>query len=101
MLDAPSHVHLAYRPGVPLVAGTWIGGRPVTARLRHLSATSDRTKAPSRCAGLPQTTTLVSPPKPGGAPEEAKMYSRQNFAAEIEYRSNRAKDSVAAPAAAS
>jgi imidazolonepropionase len=29
MLDAPSHVHLAYRPGVPLVAGTWVGGRPV------------------------------------------------------------------------
>jgi len=29
LLDAPTHVHLAYRPGVPLVAGTWIGGRPV------------------------------------------------------------------------
>ena len=29
LLDAPSHVHLAYRPGVPLVTGTWIGGRPV------------------------------------------------------------------------
>ena len=29
LLDAPSHVHLAYRPGVPLVAGTWIGGRRV------------------------------------------------------------------------
>jgi imidazolonepropionase len=29
MLDAPSHLHLAYRPGVPLVTGTWIGGRPV------------------------------------------------------------------------
>ncbi len=29
LLDAPSHVHLAYRPGVPLVAATWIGGRPV------------------------------------------------------------------------
>ncbi len=29
VLDAPSHLHLAYRPGVPLVAGTWIGGRPV------------------------------------------------------------------------
>jgi imidazolonepropionase len=28
LLDAPSHVHLAYRPGVPLVVGTWIGGRP-------------------------------------------------------------------------
>src|SRR4051794_5013419 len=23
LLDAPSHVHLAYRPGVPLVLGTW------------------------------------------------------------------------------
>ncbi|MCW2773694.1 MAG: imidazolonepropionase [Nocardioides sp.] len=29
LLDAPSHVHLAYRPGVPLVAGTWVDGRPV------------------------------------------------------------------------
>ncbi len=28
-LDAPGHVHLAYRPGVPLVAATWIGGRAV------------------------------------------------------------------------
>lgn len=28
LLDAPSHVHLAYRPGVPLVLSTWIGGRP-------------------------------------------------------------------------
>jgi imidazolonepropionase len=29
LLDAPSYIHLAYRPGVPLVAGTWVGGRPV------------------------------------------------------------------------
>ena len=29
LLDAPSHLHLAYRPGVPLVAGTWVGGRPL------------------------------------------------------------------------
>jgi imidazolonepropionase len=29
MLEAPSHLHLAYRPGVPLVTGTWVGGRPV------------------------------------------------------------------------
>ena len=29
LLDAPTHVHLAYRPGVPLVAATWLGGRPV------------------------------------------------------------------------
>ncbi len=29
LLEAPSHVHLAYRPGVPLVTATWLGGRPV------------------------------------------------------------------------
>ncbi|MGZ4445943.1 MAG: imidazolonepropionase [Nocardioides sp.] len=29
VLDAPSHVHLAYRPGVPLVQQVWLGGRPV------------------------------------------------------------------------
>jgi len=29
LLDAPSSVHLAYRPGVPLVAATWVSGRPV------------------------------------------------------------------------
>lgn len=28
-VDGPSHVHLAYRPGVPLVSGTWVGGRAV------------------------------------------------------------------------
>lgn len=29
VLDAPSYRHLAYRPGVPLVHGTWIRGRRV------------------------------------------------------------------------
>jgi hypothetical protein len=29
VLDAPSHAHLVYRPGVPLVAMTILGGRPV------------------------------------------------------------------------
>jgi imidazolonepropionase len=29
LLEAPSHVHLAYRPGVPLAAGTWLAGRPL------------------------------------------------------------------------
>jgi imidazolonepropionase len=28
VLDAPTHTHLAYRPGVPLVAETWVAGRP-------------------------------------------------------------------------
>ena len=28
LLDAPSHVHLSYRPGVPLVARVWRGGAP-------------------------------------------------------------------------
>jgi imidazolonepropionase len=31
VLDAPTHVHLAYRPGVPLVSSTWVAGRPVWA----------------------------------------------------------------------
>jgi len=29
LLDAPTYVHLAYRPGVPLVSATWLDGRPV------------------------------------------------------------------------
>ena len=29
LLDAPSYLHLAYRPGVPLVASVWQGGRPM------------------------------------------------------------------------
>lgn len=31
LLDAPSHIHFAYRPGVPLVSGVWQGGRPILA----------------------------------------------------------------------
>jgi imidazolonepropionase len=31
VLDAPSHLHLAYRPGVPLVRGAWVAGRPAWA----------------------------------------------------------------------
>ena len=30
VLDAPSYVHLAYRPGVPLVTATYVGGRLTT-----------------------------------------------------------------------
>jgi imidazolonepropionase len=26
-LDAPSYIHLAYRPGVPLIAGVWRAGQ--------------------------------------------------------------------------
>jgi imidazolonepropionase len=37
MLDAPSHAYLAYRPGVPLTAAVWRGGRLVTARPELLS----------------------------------------------------------------
>ncbi len=29
VLDAPSHIHLAYRPGVPQVAAVWRAGTPV------------------------------------------------------------------------
>jgi imidazolonepropionase len=29
IIDAPSYIHLAYRPGVPQIAAVWRGGRPV------------------------------------------------------------------------
>jgi len=29
LLEAPTHLHLSYRPGVPLVASVWQAGRPV------------------------------------------------------------------------
>jgi imidazolonepropionase len=29
LLDAPSYTHLVYRPGVPLVAATWVEGRAI------------------------------------------------------------------------
>jgi imidazolonepropionase len=29
VLDAPSYIHLAYRPGVPLISQVWQGGRRV------------------------------------------------------------------------
>ena len=29
ILDAPSHVHLAYRPGVPLIGAVWRAGQLV------------------------------------------------------------------------
>lgn len=32
LLDAPTHVHLAYRPGVPLVRQVWKDGVPVVGR---------------------------------------------------------------------
>jgi imidazolonepropionase len=35
LLDAPSHVHLSYRPGVPLVAQVWRAGVPVVRAHRH------------------------------------------------------------------
>lgn len=38
LLDAPSHVHLAYRPGVPLVAGVWRAGKLVPSRPQDWSA---------------------------------------------------------------
>jgi imidazolonepropionase len=31
LLGAPSHVHLAYRPGVPLVRQVWVGGDTVAS----------------------------------------------------------------------
>lgn len=35
VLDAPSYVHLAYRPGVPLIHSTWKGGRRIAGEDRQ------------------------------------------------------------------
>ncbi|HEX6888536.1 MAG TPA: imidazolonepropionase [Candidatus Nanopelagicales bacterium] len=37
MLDAPSYLHLAYRPGVQLVTRVWRGGRPMHALPEEVS----------------------------------------------------------------
>jgi imidazolonepropionase len=37
MLDAPSHAYLAYRPGVPLVAGVWRAGERVMWSYAYLA----------------------------------------------------------------
>jgi imidazolonepropionase len=42
VLDAPSYVHLAYRPGVPLVAQVWSAGSEVAARARNRHTTGSR-----------------------------------------------------------
>lgn len=34
LLEAPTHVHLAYRPGVPLVRRVWKDGVPHVAHTR-------------------------------------------------------------------
>jgi len=32
VLNAPSYIHLSYRPGVDLVDSTWVGGKNVYQR---------------------------------------------------------------------
>ena len=32
VLNAPSYIHLSYRPGVDLVDSTWVGGKTVYQR---------------------------------------------------------------------
>jgi imidazolonepropionase len=31
VLNAPSHLHLTYRPGVDLIGQTWLAGKPLTS----------------------------------------------------------------------
>src|SRR5690606_37471413 len=44
VLDAPSYVHLAYRPGVPLVADVWLRGDRLTHAQRGAPGTGARTQ---------------------------------------------------------
>ena len=48
VLDAPTHVHLAYRPGVPLVTGHLGGGTPrlIPVRRRHPTRPASRRAGP-------------------------------------------------------
>ena len=59
LLDAPSHVHLAYRPGVPLVLGTWIGGR----RCSEAGSRADVSHVTSRCPHRRRRTGRDRPPR--------------------------------------
>ena len=42
VLDAPSHLYLAYRPGVPLVSQVWKDGAPATLGFRDASSRGPR-----------------------------------------------------------
>lgn len=42
VLDAPSYIHLAYRPGVPLVTDVWLRGRHLGAAPRDLTESGDQ-----------------------------------------------------------
>ena len=45
LLDAPSHVHLAYRTGVPLVSAVWRAGERV-GRLNQMAEEAGRSRIP-------------------------------------------------------
>ena len=66
LLDAPSYVHLAYRPGVPLVAGVWQGGRPVvgTRLVVRCGRPSTAPAATSADYGRRATSDRRTPPAP-------------------------------------
>ena len=63
LLEAPSHIHLAYRPGVPLVSAVWRGGsaRSSTARDAPPYARQQRDVRPHR--------RLLDELEPGAVPE--------------------------------
>jgi len=61
MLDAPSHVYLAYRPGVPQVHAVWQSGRPVALPQRRL------TPAPSHPSVRSCATNVGGPGTPPNA----------------------------------
>lgn len=45
VLDAPSYMHLAYRPGVDLMWQVWRGGRPVAGKAFEMAPWSDEAAA--------------------------------------------------------
>jgi imidazolonepropionase len=53
MIDGPSHAYLAYRPGVPLVAGVWRAGERLVggSAAGPAAARSARTSSPTTNPG--------------------------------------------------
>ena len=101
LLDAPSHVHLAYRPGVPLVAGTWVGRtplRPVKPQVSGPEVALEATHSRAEIRHLPDVRAYLRggiSSHTGNGPGSRKGTAMNDdllVNAEIEYRVNRIRE---------
>ena len=114
LLDAPSYVHLAYRPGVPLVAGVWQARPPASSAevARQLPQTRvvRRSAARSEVAGdaeighLPDVRAYLSdgisshgPPRDRPRRGEAHVHHRQLPERRDHYRQDKVRQDYRRP----